>query len=159
MQPDHPTAYLRKGTWLLAEKRIEDAAAALAVSATTPEAADNAANLIFNEAYANGFQKEDWAYSIRGMVAAKQLPNVSTNMMEQLNFWHGFSVFQRTRPLIPAEPALADAQRAQPGFQEAKDLLSRAGGYPGRVQMDMAALMSGVDQYLEICELVIRRGY
>jgi tetratricopeptide (TPR) repeat protein len=160
IQPDHPTANLRKGQWLIEERRLEDAAAALGASATTPEAADNAANLIFNEAYANGFQREDWAYSIRGMTAAKSIPNISTNMREQLNFWHGFSVFQRTRPLIPAEePSLADARAAQPGFQEAKALFGQAGSYPARAQVDMTTLMSGVDQYLEICEIIIRRGY
>jgi tetratricopeptide (TPR) repeat protein len=160
IQPDHPTAALRKGTWLIAEKRLEDAATALRPMATDPAKADNAANLVFNEGYTNGFQKNDWAYSIRGMTAAKSIPNISAQMQEQLNFWHAFSVFQRTRPLIPAEnPALADARAAQPGFQEAKELFGRAGGYPARAGVDMTTLMSGVDQYLEICEIIIRRGY
>jgi hypothetical protein len=83
-------------------------------------------------------------------------------MQEQLHFWHGFSVFQRTMPLIPARTediTLADARGAQPGFQETKALFERAGGYPARAGVDMATLMGGVDQYLEICEVVIRRGY
>jgi tetratricopeptide (TPR) repeat protein len=160
IQPDHPTAALRKATWLIAERRLEDAAAALRPTATDAAKADAAANLIFNEGYTNGFQQNDWAYSIRGMTAAKSIPGISAQMQEQLNFWHGFSVFQRTRPLIPAEnPALADARAAQPGFQEAKALFERAGGYPARNNVDMAGLMGGVDQYLEICEIIIRRGY
>jgi tetratricopeptide (TPR) repeat protein len=163
-QPDAAmleSAYLRKGTWLIAEKRLEDAAAALRPMATDAAKADNAANIIFNEAYSNGFQRNDWAYSIRGMTAAKSIPNISSNMQEQLNFWHGFSVFQRTRPLIPAEgqPTVEQARQAQPGFQETKELFGRAGGYPQRAGVDMAGLMSGVDQYLEICEIIIRRGY
>jgi tetratricopeptide (TPR) repeat protein len=160
LQPDNESAHLRKGTWLIAERRLEDAAAALARTATDQQKADNAANLIFNEAYSNGFQRQDWAYSIRGMVAAKNMPNISTNMREQLNFWHGFSVFQRTIPLMPAQdPALADARAAQPGFQEAKQLFEQAGSYPTRADVNMAALMDGVNQYLEICEIIIRRGY
>jgi hypothetical protein len=95
------------------------------------------------------------------MTAAKGIPNISSSMQEQLNFWHGFSVFQRTRPLIPAEgqPTLEQVRQAQPGFQETKELFNRAGGYPQRANVDMATLMSGVDQYLEICEIIIRRGY
>ena len=159
-EPTNDAAYFRKATWLIAERRLEDAAAALRPMATDQTKADNAANIVFNEAYTNGFQREDWAYSITGMAAAKTIPNISSNMREQLNFWHGFSVFQRTRPLIPAEdPTLADARAAQPGFQEAKELFTAAGGYPQRAQVDMATLMAGVDQYLEICEIIIRRGY
>jgi Flp pilus assembly protein TadD len=159
-QPENESAYLRKATWMIAERRLEDAAAALRPMATDEAKATNAANIIFNEAYANGFQREDWAYSIRGMTAAKQIPNISTQMREQLNFWHAFSVFQRTRPLIPAEdPTLADARAAQPGFLEAKELFGQSGSYPQRAQVDMAPLMQGVDQYLEICEIIIRRGY
>jgi tetratricopeptide (TPR) repeat protein len=160
-QPANESAYVRKATWLIAERRLEDAAAALRPMATDQAKADNAANIIFNEAYTNGFQREDWAYSIRGMTAAKGIPNISSSMQEQLNFWHGFSVFQRTRPLIPAEgqPTLEQVRQAQPGFQETKELFNRAGGYPQRANVDMATLMSGVDQYLEICEIIIRRGY
>jgi tetratricopeptide (TPR) repeat protein len=159
--PTNESAYLRKGTWLIAERRLEDAAAALRPIATDPAKADNAANIIFNEAYSNGFQREDWAYSIRGMTAAKGIPNISSNMQEQLNFWHGFSVFQRTRPLIPSDgqPTLEQVRQAQPGFQETKELFTAAGSYPQRANVDMTTLMSGVDQYLEICEIIIRRGY
>ncbi|MGE0159053.1 MAG: tetratricopeptide repeat protein [Gemmatimonadales bacterium] len=161
LQPDNESAYLRKATWLIAERRLEDAAAALRPTATDQAKADNAASLIFNEAYTNGFQKNDWAYSIRGMMLAKNLPNISTNMREQLNFWHAYSVFQRTRGIMPTEeqPTLAQAREAQPGFQEAKTLFGQAGGYPARAGVDMATLMSGVDQYLEICDIIIRRGY
>jgi tetratricopeptide (TPR) repeat protein len=160
-QPENESAYLRKATWLIAERRLEDAAAALRPMATDPAKADNAANIVFNEAYTNGFQREDWAYSIRGMTAAKAIPNISSNMREQLNFWHGFSVFQRTRPLIPTDgqPTVEQARQAQPGFQETKELFTAAGGYPQRANVDMTTLMSGVDQYLEICEIIIRRGY
>jgi tetratricopeptide (TPR) repeat protein len=160
-QPENEAPYLRKATWLIAERRLEDAAAALRPMATDQAKADNAANIIFNEAYSNGFQAENWAYSIRGMTAAKGIPNISSNMREQLNFWHGFSVFQQTRPLIPAEgqPTVEQARAAQPGFQQTKELFTAAGGYPQRANVDMATLMSGVDQYLEICEIIIRRGY
>lgn len=159
LQPDNESAHMRKATWLIAERRLEDAAAALQRTATDQAKADNAANLLFNEGYTNGFQRQDYAYTVRGMAAAKTIPNISTNMREQLNFWHGMAIFERTRPLIPAEPTLADARAAQPGFEETKALWGQVGGYPARVNTDMTQLLSAVDQYLEICEVVIRRGY
>jgi tetratricopeptide (TPR) repeat protein len=158
LQPDHPTASLRKATWLIGVQRLEEAAQALAPTARDAASADNAATMLFNEGYANGFQKENWAYSIRGMLAAKSIPNISSRMREQLNFWHGFSVFQRTMPLAAAQD-LAAARASLPGFQEAQGLLNQAGGYPASVNMDMATLMGGLAQFIEIQEAIIRRGY
>lgn len=158
LQPDHPSASLRKGTWLIEVKRLEDAVAALTPIAKDAQSADNAANMVFNEAYTNGFQKQDWAYSIRGMVAAKQLPNTSTRMKEQLNFWQGLSVFQRTIPLAQAQD-IAAARASLPGFQEAQTLLNQAGGYPASVGTDIAPTMSALTQFIEIQEMIIRRGY
>jgi tetratricopeptide (TPR) repeat protein len=158
LQPDHPTAALRKATWLIAVQRLEDAVAALTPIAVDQASADNAANMIFNEAYTNGFNKQDWAYSIRGMIAAKRIPNIGRAMTEQLNFWHGFSVFQRTSPLA-APQDIAAARASLPGFQEAQTLLNQAGAYPASVNMDMATLMGGLATYIEIQEAIIRRGY
>ncbi len=158
IQPDHPTARLRKATWLIGVQRLEEAAQALAPTARDGASADNAATLLFNEGYANGFQKQNWAYSIRGMTAAKSIPNITARMREQLNFWHGFSVFQRTIPLAAAQD-LAAARASLPGFQEAQGLLNQAGGYPASVNMDMATLMGGLAQFIEIQEAIIRRGY
>ena len=158
LQPDHPTATLRKATWLIAVQRIEDAVAALIPIAKDQPSADNAANMIFNEGYTNGFNKQDWAYSIRGMVGAKRIPNVSRGIAEQLNFWHGFSVFQRTMPQAAAQD-IAAARASLPGFQEAQTLLNQAGAYPASVNMDMATLMGGLAQFIEIQEAIIRRGY
>lgn len=158
LQPDHPTARLRKATWLIEVKRLEDAVAALAPSAVDAQSADNAATMIFNEAYTNGFQRNDWAYSIRGMVAAKQIPNISARMREQLNFWHGYSVFQRTTPLAQAQD-LAAARASLPGFQEAQTLLQQAGSYPASVGVDMATTMQALATFIEIQEAIIRRGY
>ena len=158
LQPDHPTASLRKATWLLAVQRLEDAVAALIPIAKDQPSADNAANMIFNEGYSNGFNKQDWAYSIRGMVGAKRIPNVGRAMTEQLNFWHGFSVLQRTIPQAEAKD-IAAARASLPGFQEAQTLLNQAGAYPASVSMDMATLMGGLAQFIELQEAIIRRGF
>lgn len=160
LQPDHPTARLRKATWLIEVKRLEDAVAALTPLAVDGPSADNAATMIFNEAYANGFNHAppDYAYTIRGMLAAKQIPNITARMREQLNFWHGLSVFQRTTPQAQQQN-LAAARASLPGFQEAQTLLNQAGSYPASVGVDMATTMQALATFIEIQEAIIRRGY
>jgi len=160
IQPNHPTARLRKGTWLIELKRLEDAVATLTPTAVDAASADNAATMIFNEAYSNGFNKNppDYAYTIRGMIAAKQFPNLSAGRREQLNFWHGLSIFQRTTPLAQSQD-LAAARASLPGFQEAQTLLQQAGGYPASVGVDMATTLQALATFIEIQEAIIRRGY
>jgi tetratricopeptide (TPR) repeat protein len=158
LQPDHPTARMRKATWLIGVQRLEEAVAALTPLAVDGASADNAATMIFNEGYTNGFQRNNWDYSIRAMTAAKQLPNVSSRMREQLNFWHGLSIFQKTTPLAQAQN-LAAANASLPGFKEAQTLLSQAGSYPASVNVDMATTMQALATFIEIQEAIIRRGY
>jgi tetratricopeptide (TPR) repeat protein len=161
LEPSHPTARLRKATWLLEVRRIEDAVAALTPGAVDAQSADNAATMIFNEVYTHGIQANpsDYAYMIRGAVAAKQIPNISNSMREQLNFWHGLSVFQRTAPQAQAAQDLATARATLPLFQEAQGLLNQAGGYTQRAGIAMASTMDALASFIEIQEAIIRRGY
>ena len=60
--------------WLIEASRLEDAVAILSeVAENNPAQADQAATMIFNEAHINGFQQEDFEYSITGMAAASRL--------------------------------------------------------------------------------------
>jgi tetratricopeptide (TPR) repeat protein len=158
LEPDHPSARVKKATWLIEVQRIEDAVATLLPTAVDGPSADNAATMIFNEVYTNGFNRQDYAYTIRGMVAAKTIPNLTARMREQLHFWHGLSIFQRTSPLAQANN-LESARVTLPAFQEAQALLNQAGSYPSSVGVDMAATMQALATYIEIQEALIRRGY
>jgi tetratricopeptide (TPR) repeat protein len=157
----HPTARLRKATWLIEVRRLEDAVATLTPTAVDATTADNAATMIFNEVYTHGFTANppDYAYTIRGVVAAKQIPNISTRMREQLNFWHGLSIFQRTSPLAQAEQNLATARATIDPFREAQALLNQSGSYPASVGVDMFATMQALATFIEIQEAIIRRGF
>jgi len=161
LEPTHPTARLRKATWLLEVRRIEDAVAALTPGAVDGPSADNAATMIFNEGYTHGIQANpaDYAYMIRAAVAAKQIPNVSSSMREQLHFWHGLSIFQRTAPQAQAAQDLATARATLPQFQEAQTLLNQAGGYPQRAGIPMGGTLEALSTFIEIQEAIIRRGY
>ena len=158
IQPDHPTASLRQGQWLIQAKRIDEAVPVLTREAQKGEQqADQAARLFFNEGYTQGHQQNDFAYSIRNMSAAKQLPNVSATMRNQLNFWHGFGLYSQA--LAEQEPqTLASAQATLPKFRQALELFNQSGGYPASVNVNMTQLLEATNTYIEIQDAIIRRG-
>lgn len=141
---------------LVGAGRFEEAAASLAVA--SPEEAEAGAELIFREAYSNGFQRRDYTYATRGFIAAKRVPGLTEERGDMLDFWHGFARFQSAIPLAQAQNPAA-AQVSLPLFREALVLIEASGGYPASVNMDIATLLRGLNQFIEIQEAIIRRGY
>lgn len=158
INPDHPNAPLRQGNWLIQAGRLDDAVEVLSKSASAdPQRADQAARMIFAEAYQNGYQKNNYAYSISGMAAAKRLPNVSAEVTAQLNFWHGFSLYQQA--VAEQEPqTLATAQASLPKFNQAVELLRQSGDYPASVNVNLQQLLDNATTYIEIQDAIIKRG-
>lgn len=158
INPEHPSAALRQGNWLVQAGRIDDAVAVLTdATAGNPQQAEQAARMIFNEAYQNGYQKDNYEYAIQGMTAAKRLPGLSQTMTNQLNFWHGFSLYQSA--VKQQEPQTLETARASlPKFQEAIRLLQASGDYPSTVNVNLAQLLENTGTYVEIQEAIIRRG-
>jgi tetratricopeptide (TPR) repeat protein len=158
IQPDHPTAGLRAGSIYIQARRTDEALTVLTpVAQRNAQQADQAARLFFNEGYVNGHQKEDYAYSIRNMGAAKRLPGVSAAMVNQLNFWHGFSLYNQALA-EQAPQTLASAQGSLPKFREALTLFNGSGAYPASVNVNMAQLVEATNTYVEIQDAIIRRG-
>jgi len=158
INPDHPSAPLRQGNWLIQAGRLQDAVAVLSkAAANDPQRAEQAARMVFAEAYQNGNQKNDYAYAAAGMAAAKELPNLSVEMTAQLNFWHGYSIYQMA--VAEQEPqSLATAQSSLPKFNQAVSLLQQAGDYPASVNVNLAQLLENATTYIEIQDAIIKRG-
>lgn len=158
VNPGHPNARLRQGMWLVEANHFEDAVARLReVAANNPAQADRAAAVIFNEAHTNGYQQRDFEYSITGMATASRLPNLSDGMIRQIDFWHGFSIYQAAN--LEQEPmTLASANATLPKFQEALRLLADTGEYAASVNVVLAQLLENVGQFIETQEALIRRG-
>ena len=157
MNPQHPNAALRQGNWLIQAGQIDAAVAKLtAYVEQNPSQADQAARMIFADSYQNGYQKDDFAYAIRGFTAAKQLPGISDGLMRQLNFWHGFSVYSRTLPLAE-EQTLAAARNSLPGFQEALRLLQGTEEYTRSANINLQQILDATQQYIDIQEALIQR--
>ena len=158
LNPAHPNAALRQGSWLIQEGRIDEAIAKLTdYVAQNPNQADQAGRMIFADAYQQGYQQDDYQYAIRGFTAAKQIPGMGDELVRQLNFWHGFSVYSLTFPQAE-EQTLAAAQRTLPGFQEALRLLQGTGEYATANNINLQQILDATRQYIEIQEMIIERG-
>ena len=158
INPDHPNAPLRQGNWLIQAGRLEDAVAVLSRSAgEDPARAEQAARMIFAEAYQNGNQQNNYQYAADGMAAAKELPNLSAEMTAQLNFWHGYSLYQMA--VAEQEPqTLETAQASLPKFNQAVSLLQQSGDYPASVNVNLQQLLDNAATYIEIQDAIIKRG-
>ncbi len=158
INPSHPNAALRQGNWLIQAGRIEDAVAVLKEAVVgNPERADQAAGLIFAYGYQNGYQKKNYPLAIRAFAAAKELPNLSEKMKNQLNFWHGFALFQQA--VVEQQPnTLETAKATLPKFKRALELLNQSGDYPSTVNLTLSEIADNVNAYIEIQEAIIKRG-
>jgi len=158
INPTHPNAALRQGSWLIQAGRVQDAVAKLtAYVQQNPSQADQAGRILFADAYTNGYQKNDYAYAIRGFQAAKSLPGLSEGLTRQLNFWHGFSLYSQTFPQADAQ-TLASANDTQPKFQEVMRLLADTRPYAQQNNINLDQILTATQQYIDINDAIIRRG-
>ena len=158
INPAYPNVALRQGSWLIQAGRTQDAAAILKEAAAgNPEQAEQAARLIFADAYSNGYQQDRFSYAITGFRAAKELPAISQSMTNQLNFWHAFSLYRAA--IAQQEPqTLETANATLPRFNEAMRLFQNSGDYPASVNVNLQQLMDNTNTYIEIQDAIIRRG-
>jgi tetratricopeptide (TPR) repeat protein len=158
IDPSNINYSLRKGKWLLEAGRVDEAVAMLKkVANADPTQAETAARMFFADGYANGVQKNKYDYAIKLVAAAKEMPNLGTEMNHQLSFWHGYSIYQIA--LAEQKPATVETARATlPKFQQALALLQQVGDYPRTVNVNMEQFLTGVNTYIEIQEAIIKRG-
>jgi tetratricopeptide (TPR) repeat protein len=159
INPSYPNVSLRQGNWLIQAGRMQDAVTVLRQAvAGDSDQADVAARLIFADAYANGVQKNRYDYAITGIAAAKQLPDLGSNMRSQLNFWHAYSLYQSA--VKEQEPqTLQTAQATLPKFQEALRLFGQAEAYAAsQPSITLEQFLNNTNTYIEIQDAIIKRG-
>lgn len=156
--PDDPTTALRQGSWLMEAGRTEEASEILReVAAADPERAQTAAELIFADAYRQGIQQENFAYAVERLAVARSLPNVGAQLLNQIEFWEGYSLFRAA--VVQQEPSTVEtAQATLPKFQDALGLIQESGDYASTVDVNLAELVDNVTTYIEIQQAIIRRG-
>ena len=79
-------------------------------------------------------------------------------MSSQLNFWHGWSLYNRGLAL--QEPSTVDsARQSLPIFQGALPLFELGRAYAATVEsINLPQILSATQTYIEIQEAIIRRG-
>jgi len=154
-------------SWVPARVRSQDVAALISegrfdeVAAMYPsvpaDQAEQIAQQIFRQAYQVGFQRNDYAYAIRGFAAAKRLPGLEGSRTTMLDFWHGFSLYKLAETDAERQTFEA-AQRALPMLREAEALMEPTGDYAVANNINLPQILAATRQYIEIQEAVIRRG-
>ncbi|MHB1194006.1 MAG: tetratricopeptide repeat protein [Longimicrobiales bacterium] len=159
MNPAYPGIALRQANWLVQAGRIDGAVGVLraAVQGLTVEP-DLAAGLLFADAYANGINRQRYSYAITGIGAAKQIPNASSKMTSQLNFWHAFALYMGA--VAEQEPQTLETARATlPKFQQAIQIFPLAREYAATQQsINLNQFLTNAQTYVEIQEAIIKRG-
>jgi tetratricopeptide (TPR) repeat protein len=161
INPEFPQINSRMGIWLVQAGRVDDGLPylrrAIDAGEQTP---DQVANVIFGDAHTNGIRdNRNLDYGIRQLEMAKTSLDVSQEWRQQLDFWHGYAIFQRAiQRQAPSTPQ--SAQATLPEFRQAKSLLEAGRPYVQRTNIipNLNEFIGNVDTYIEIQEAIIRRG-
>jgi tetratricopeptide (TPR) repeat protein len=158
IDPDYPNLYARQGKWMLDAGRVEDAIPFLERAVERGQDPNTMARLLLAEAHGNGVTQERWNYAIDVLTQAKEAFDLSQQAREELDFWHGWSVYQRA--VGNQEPGTVETARATlPQFQRARELFSAAEGYGSRqASINIGELLNAADTYIEIQEAIIKRA-
>jgi tetratricopeptide (TPR) repeat protein len=161
INPELPNVRARMGNYLVQAGRLNDGLPylrqAIQAGEQTP---DQVATTIFADAHSNGIRdNQDLEYGIQQIELAKSEFDVSTELRQQLDFWHGYAVFQLA--IRRQEPGtVQSAQATRPQFVRAKELLQAGQPYVQRtgVIANFGEFIGNVDTYIEIQDAIIRRG-
>jgi tetratricopeptide (TPR) repeat protein len=158
IDPDYANVAVRQGRWLLDEGRVEEAIPVLQEAVTRGEQpADVVAGLVFSRGYSEGVQKNDFRYAQTLFVSAKDF-EVSDRMKAQLDFWHGFALYNRGR-IGQESQDLAGAQQTLPLFQQAQALFRAGAPYANeQPSINLQQFLDATGTYIEIQEAIIKRG-
>ena len=159
IDPSWPNLHLRMGNWLIEAGNVEEAAPVLQKAVANGSSPDQAANMIFSQAYAAHVQPTTKNYPrfIELIQLAKGF-DVSTQARETYDFWHGFSLYQRGIVLQEAE-TLEAANRTLPMFREALALFQRGKGYADRTaSINLQQFVDATGVYIEIQDAIILRA-
>lgn len=157
--PDYPNLSARQGSWLLEADEVDEAIGFLKEAVERGEqSGDMMAGLVFGKAYNDGVQTTNWSYAISLLERTKNEFEVTETMSSQLDFWHGWSLYNHG--LAIQEPSTIDtARQSLPIFQQALPLFELGRAYAATVEsINLAQILDATQTYIEIQEAIIRRG-
>ena len=161
IDPDWPNLHLRMGSWLIEAGRVEEAVPVLKTAVAKGSSPDQAGNMIFTHAYSSYVQPQAKNYPrFTDLVQLAKEFEVSTEVQEQYNFWHGYSVYSYAIGLQPTDgETVQSANRTLPMFRQALGLFQQGKGYADRTpSIDPQVYFENANLYIEIQEAVIARA-
>ena len=159
VNPDYQNLSARQGSWLLEADEVDEAIGFLKEAVERGEqSADMMANLLFGKAYNDGVQVQQFTFAANLLETAKSEFEVSERMASQLNFWHGWSLYNHG--LSVQEPNTIDsARQSLPIFRQALQLFELGRAYAATVDsINLTEILGAAQTYVDIQDAIIRRG-
>ena len=156
IQADYPNLNVIQANWLMSDGRLQDAVPYFQKAVEKGTDPNLAARIVYGDAANNGIRRENWAYAIRGIRAAKTF-SVNAETRSELDFWHGWAIYHQAIPM-EAPQNLQSANSTKPMFEQAKQLFTSGRSYATRAGVNVQQIMDAVDTYIEIQTVLIRRG-
>lgn len=157
IDPDYRDLHARQGMWMLEAGRVEDAVPFLQQAVERGQNPNTMARNLLAQAHSNGVVLDDYDYAIDILVLAKESFDVGPEQRRELDFWHGYSIFQQAVGAQQAE-TLEAARATLPRFREARRLFEAARGFSQNGNIDINEYIGNTDIYIEIQEARIARG-
>jgi len=157
IDPDLAQARVRQGNFALQAGRVDDAITALrAAEAAGEQGSDQLSGMIFSYGFSNYVQSgENLERGIQLIQEAKAF-DVSTEWREQLDFFHGYSLYLRAER-VQNPQTLESARASKPIFEQAAQYIRAGQGYAQRSGQNMQSILDAISQYLEIQDAIIAR--
>ena len=146
---------VRQGNWLMSAGRLNDALPFFRQAVQQGANPNEIARIVFGEAVNNGVRRENYAYAVTGLQAAKSF-QVNAATRQEFDFWHGYTLYNQAIQ-AQAPQTLESAREALPVFEQARDLLNAGRAAAGRSGVNIQQLLDAVSQYIEIQQVIIRR--
>jgi tetratricopeptide (TPR) repeat protein len=149
--------YARMATYLLQAGRLEEAAEPGRMAVERGELDGNTlASQMTGLAFRDLAQKGEHAAAIRVYEMARPFAT-SEEGTDYVDFFHGYAIFMRARDVQEPSTA-ASAKQALPMFQRALQLMQTADKLPPEQLRNREAIIGNINEYIEIQELLIKRG-
>ncbi len=158
--PNAPNVRARKGQWLLQAGQLDAAKTAFSAAVEAGEiTADQAARSFLAIGVNDKYQKKDYDGALPYLRAALDLAQDPENQ-GMAHFYIGYILYVQGEQ-VQAPSTAASAQKALPIFQQSRDHLQKAKPFAdtnASVANSLRQLLTNVDQFIEIQELLIKRG-
>lgn len=158
IDPDYPNLAVRQGNWLLQNGQVDQAIPRLQEAVEQGEQPpDVVANLLLAHGHGQGVNQERWQYALNVLEHAYDF-EMGERMKAQVDFWYGFSLYQRARE-VEAPQTVESAEQALPMFRRAREYFQSSEPYASNnPQINLDQWVSNAEQYIEIQEAIIQRG-